>query len=814
MLKSIQIRGYQSIKDIEYKFKPHTIYCIYGTEIKGDGNRVGKSTFIYAIIEALYGVSERGLGPNPGEIILEGQIDGKPGFKSHRRWTKSTNTWKIKFDDQDKPISGINKCRSAMVEYLGLSYEDFVRLQFLQKQSDNLTKMGETARSNKAIEYLEIPVYKKSLNTISGKISGFKTKLDNLQVEQAALKMINFDILPDLNHLQEQLLTLNLEVTASKTRLESLNMAFRKNETTHLDSIKKVAEQRQVVISKATAQTKLNDLVDVYNKIVVPLATQEDLQIQLDKLYQIKAGFDNIDSTIKQHNKNIRDYKEVKSEYITAETLVKKYTEKAFRDSQEIINSATQQVTEEVKLRQEVSDSANAVSLKEVRRARIVDTHNRHQKEMVDMQADFDTLDKVECPITQSKCPVLKAEDLAEKKEVYGQMLAKKHEDIAASTKALKVSDRCVKEANDRHKTAQEALEQFQTMPKVSQEEIKQNQGIVAEKGVWELSKKQKTDILEKISEKGYHKEYVSEQELEINKLEKVIDKSETVTQDIIKVKGFQDTWQRRKQKQKEVETASKEFNAYADDSEIVFEILENELKSLAQQNSDGQTAITTENNTLKAHEIQQYGIQVKVKEAATSHDQYTRFKTIQSDIESAEKSRYLWAQIESFFKALPIYNFEQKLSTLETMTQNYKNILTDRFDIKFSSFHEFESSGAIKMTWSIKLEDELCARKVPPGASGAEEDVINFAIKSAFQDMLRAKKNIPSVMIYDEPFTSYADAKIDNFLEYLIGTLKNQYQQILLVAHDPRIKTQLPNSLLGIEHIELIREDGYTRLK
>ena len=160
------------------------------------------------------------------------------------------------------------------------------------------------------------------------------------------------------------------------------------------------------------------------------------------------------------------------------------------------------------------------------------------------------------------------------------------------------------------------------------------------------------------------------------------------------------------------------------------------------------------------------------------------------------------------FLKSYPTYKFSKSLKILEKQANKYLKLFVNTYELKFKHYHENTTTDTVKLMWNILIKDELGEREVPPAVSGSEEDVINFATKSALQDMLDIDKQRLPWMFLDEPFSSYADAKMQKFLDYMFD-MTDVYDQVFLVGHDPRIR----DNLAGAKLIELKREQGKTTL-
>ncbi len=812
MITSLYIQGFQSADVIQvHDMKENTIYLISGTEVGGDGNRVGKTVFAEAIQEGHFGYCSRGHGNRKGQIIVTG-IHGGVEYKSHRTWSKSTDNWKVTIGKNDT-VNGLTKCRELMADFFGVSYNDFVRLQFLQKQAHNLTGMKTTDRSEKAIKFLKIPTYSKIVTRLKNEISRLDKKIQSMQVEHEAIKMLP-------KHSAEEQQALELEVNTAKKAVAGLT----EKRITLQENIKGYEKTREVLskaiwnIEKtikevksfhAEVEDKKKELkqqqTELTSNSYAKGKTKSDLKEEIEQAYQLKEDKAVIQSKIKLLESGLDEYAKAQKDWSRLTKELKHLEHINFSQLKEDKKEIEQTINRIKTLESDRNTILQDLSTfkKDVQRAN--ESKARSEKTVYDLQGDLDKVsDQVTCPLTNETCPTLKAEDIT----AYSKEVNQRIED--AKSEVIKTEDiiKALLKGQEKIEKDLEHTEKLLTEEKAKPTSLIAIDLLLKKEELYAYEKEQLQAVNALVIKKGFNKEYPTAKNTEIEALRQKINKEIPDIEGLKSAIALIDKCIGTEKQLSELEQKADIMPKLDVESQALISKRE-ELAETIQKSARGSNNLSVIEADEREEKDKIARGESKLSTIKDLREKTKKLASILADSEASRKRLIVKQELLRYFKALPIYEFDEKLSIVEGIAQDYKNILTDKFDIVFQGHKELKNES-IKLMWEILIRDELGSRTVPLNCSGAEDDIINFAIKSAMQDMLRIDKDLISILLLDEPFTSYADAKVQNFLTYLTGTLKNRYSQIFLIAHDPRIK----NHLDEVEHIKLIRgEDGLTRM-
>lgn len=853
ILKSLTISNHQSIGNIEIADMPAGLVHVTGIEQGGDANRSGKTAFIEAIIKALYGTCPRGSGKVAGFISGIFEIAGKI-VESRVSWSAAgAHKWKLTIDGE--PFSGMKECLTQIESLIGLTYDEFTKLGFLQKSCDNLTKAEPGERADMAIKFLGIREHNQAIATVRHEIDKVDTRLsqanreldianameipdqEKIEATERELEALRAEVRPlahveteyqnQINVIEPELKKLTVEIQANRSREAKYIDAAAKISglrTSLTHSIGELSDSARAILNPAVIDftvslnnaAALKTSIENGDAIASGLRTTDDVTKAMTEtnavIESLRAGISDNKATMTTIQNIIRlgqkadELKKSVPENIDeliAELLeIKKNLEIKSTIEQKKIQSDL------AILRSNLSRETNEGHALDMRITRLTNQIETDQKKLDMLQKK----DGVECPLSGQACPVIPEAEIARMIESVQNLLK---ENQTALDSARKLKDISIGDAQKIEGDIAEHETMLNTLvSEISVLTARNNElmGIQTKAAVWREAVKDFTGAIEQFGESNHS---VSCDQAGIDDLSS---RNEKDRDGIVKLVA---DIEKLRQELNDIRTIENMgvvcgrlpelYNIMneTEDAKAIIETLES--KHSEQSGSLKKIMVALgETKSMKATIIQK-GMAMKerldsmlaMKEKAQAKD------SLIAEIDRLTIRRALLVETVRFYQLLPIYEFGAKLAGLESLANHFCSILTNKFSIRFRPVKEFKTSANVKFQWVIMLEDELGERLIDhkhPEASGAELDVINFSIKSALLEMFASMTGKrPGIMPMDEPFTSYSDQKVDAFLNYLTSTMAQKYNQIFLVAHDPRIKETLEN----VATISLFRSSG-----
>jgi DNA repair exonuclease SbcCD ATPase subunit len=91
---------------------------------------------------------------------------------------------------------------------------------------------------------------------------------------------------------------------------------------------------------------------------------------------------------------------------------------------------------------------------------------------------------------------------------------------------------------------------------------------------------------------------------------------------------------------------------------------------------------------------------------------------------------------------------------------------------------------------------------------SGGEQQIVSFAVGLALADLAESQAvGISRILILDEPFMSLDQRNAENLIHYMVGTLAQRRETILLISNEDNLKSLVP------ANIHIIKQNGVSSI-
>lgn len=809
MIESIEIKNFQSIGFIKLTLGPG-LHFIYGKEVDGDENRVGKTALIEATCHGLYGHCSRGRGEIfPGHIILCGKIQGVR-FVSKQKWTKSSNTWKLSVEGESK-YDGMTRCEEKMTSLIGLSYDEFMRLNFFQKKGHNLTGCKVKDRSDMAVKFLKIKGFPNLIDMLDLQIKDLK---ESVATKSSELESLRLTLVPEskIKDLEKQKETLSVQHAVLFTDISGQEGVTLPAQLAKLANLgRDVGNMRKVNVLRQELLRQIYNL----DSIIEGGTNQETTYHEVGNELQILQGrIDNAkdrQNLIEKYELDSRLYEDLKTQWATIATRINQYKAEDFEnaaDEKTLKFNLGCLLEVHEKLVQVLQDEYDDLALQHASELRLVEAGEILIQQEKDELAKFTDKSKVTCPFTAKECQLLSEVEITSHRQKISDKISQMQQ--KTDVHKIKVSelahliDPALKKLIAQKEVVGFTSDKFVDLADKDVERAR----TLHMKPVWDGWQDDLTNMKATADARGYNKQYPLD--IEAKLLELKTDQEPIASLQL----RFDCLLVVRNMIQKGEEAqAEKDKVLLRLDTELKLDIKEfdkqqEEYKQLEGKVADLRQTIMLNNATLQTISERQAIIREELDRHLNVKARIENIPALQTEIENLTLETEMNKEMIKFLKSYPTYKFSKSLKILEKQANKYLKLFVNTYELKFKHYHENTTTDTVKLMWNILIKDELGEREVPPAVSGSEEDVINFATKSALQDMLDIDKQRLPWMFLDEPFSSYADAKMQKFLDYMFD-MTDVYDQVFLVGHDPRIR----DNLAGAKLIELKREQGKTTL-
>lgn len=170
------------------------------------------------------------------------------------------------------------------------------------------------------------------------------------------------------------------------------------------------------------------------------------------------------------------------------------------------------------------------------------------------------------------------------------------------------------------------------------------------------------------------------------------------------------------------------------------------------------------------------------------------------------EKDRLGFWQ-DAFGKDLKIYLLDRVCPFLtERVSKHLEGLGNSQIKVTFNTTKQLKSGESRdEFSCDVRSSTGGCGYD---SLSGGEAQIVSFAIGLALADLAESQAvGLSRILILDEPFMSLDGRNSENLVNYIVGTLAQRRETILLVSNEESLKTLVPS----IVHV--VKQNGVTSI-